>query len=114
MMRSSGTRDTLFSLSDKSGKSLLHLAVEWKSEAMIDLLLSSKTPMDVNIKDINNRTALACAARNGDEHLFLKLQQYGALTDQLCFEYACREFCSSNTKVYLHLYFLHIYIFIYI
>ncbi len=100
-------RDTLFNSTDRRGKSLLHLAVEWKNEEIIEWLLNEKD-FDINVKDIVGKTPLgtdlmrsdrsACAARLGDERIFLKLLHKNAEIDQTCFAYVCREFCSKNCK----------------
>ena len=41
--KSGSQRSELFLSTDSSGKSLLHLAVEWKSEELIDMLLRNET-----------------------------------------------------------------------
>ncbi len=66
---------------DALGFTPLRIAISKKNHAMVDLLLSFYSELDINMKSINGYSALYHAARDGQFDLVEKLVQYGAIIE---------------------------------
>ncbi|PRP74807.1 hypothetical protein PROFUN_06668 [Planoprotostelium fungivorum] len=85
----------LFSMRDKAGQPILHVAVQ-KAHDLVPLLIEKG--VDPNEKDRHGETALEIAGNQANESVFMQLLDAGALPTQKALIHFCANFCSTNCE----------------
>ena len=81
LLSKTSTRNELLNAQDKTGQTILHIAVEFGVPQIVKMLVEKK--IDINKCDIRGWSSLAMATLRGDEILTSLLLNLGANPDQL-------------------------------